>query len=34
MISKHLDGGATETDGRASTPVGPGATMSLQFCRK
>ena len=29
MISKDLDGGATEGDGRASAPVGPSVAMPL-----
>ena len=30
MISKDLDGGATEADGRASAPVGPSVATPLQ----
>ena len=29
VISKDLDGGATEADGRASAPVGPSVAMPL-----
>ena len=29
MISKDLDGGATEADGRASAPVGPSVATPL-----
>ena len=29
MIRKYLDGGATETDGRASAPVGPSVATPV-----
>ena len=29
VISKDLDGGATQADGRASAPVGPGVATPL-----
>ena len=29
VISKDLDGGATEADGRASAPVGPSVATPL-----
>ena len=35
MISQNIDGGATETDGGASAPVGPGVATPLSeflFC--